>query len=76
MRGTQHVRLEQRKERSRIRASMYRQQYLALISTLEAKVDALKSERTVQEYDASILRRKVRELYEMVMMHVQEGCKI
>ncbi|XP_075730830.1 uncharacterized protein LOC142774322 [Rhipicephalus microplus] len=76
MRGTQDVRLEQRRERSQIRASMYRQQYLALISALEAKVDALKSEKTVLEYDASILSHKVRQLYEMVMMHVKEGCKI
>ncbi|KAH7958145.1 hypothetical protein HPB51_027870 [Rhipicephalus microplus] len=76
MRGTQDMRLEQRRERSRIRASMYRQQYLALISALEEKVDALKSEKTVLEYDASILRHKVRQLYEIVMMHVKEGCKM
>ncbi|KAL3223569.1 hypothetical protein MRX96_049733 [Rhipicephalus microplus] len=74
MRGTQDVRLEQRRERnSGINVPPAN---LALMSALEANVDALKSEKTVLEYDASILSHKVRQLYEMVMMHVKESCKI
>ncbi|KAL1480436.1 hypothetical protein MTO96_051027 [Rhipicephalus appendiculatus] len=66
--------LEQKRESNRIAANKSRQRKLDRISELEEKVYALKMEKTVLEYNTSILRHEVYQLSQVVMTHIREGC--
>ncbi|KAH7935088.1 transcription factor Jun [Rhipicephalus sanguineus] len=72
----ERIRLEQRRERNRIAAHKCRQRKLDRDSELEAKVNALKAEKTVLEYDNSVLRHEVYQLSQEVRTHIKAGCKM
>ncbi|KAL1476126.1 hypothetical protein MTO96_036741 [Rhipicephalus appendiculatus] len=68
--------LEQKRESNRIAARKSLQRKFHRISELEEKVYALKMEKSVLEYNTSILRHEVYQLSQVVMAHMKEGCKM
>ncbi|XP_037528478.1 uncharacterized protein LOC119405710 [Rhipicephalus sanguineus] len=74
MRNRERIRLERRRESNRIAALKCHQRKLDRISELEQKVNALKAEKTALEYDTSVLRRDVYQLFQVVRMHIKAGC--